>query len=48
LFFIRSSRRFCQALSDLAGGESHVDFPAFLAATAESAAQVLRRIVPVL
>jgi adenosylhomocysteine nucleosidase len=37
-----------RCLSDLAGGDSHVDFPAFLAATAESAAQVLRRIVPVL
>jgi adenosylhomocysteine nucleosidase len=37
-----------RCLSDLAGGESHLDFPAFLAATAESAAQVLRRIVPVL
>jgi adenosylhomocysteine nucleosidase len=37
-----------RCLSDLAGGESHLDFPAFLAATAESAAQVLRRIVPAL
>jgi adenosylhomocysteine nucleosidase len=37
-----------RCLSDLAGGASHVDFPAFLAATAESAAQVLRRIVPAL
>jgi adenosylhomocysteine nucleosidase len=37
-----------RCVSDLAGSESHVDFPAFLAATAESAAQVLRRIVPVL
>ena len=37
-----------RCLSDLAGGESHLDFPAFLAATAESAALVLRRIVPVL
>jgi adenosylhomocysteine nucleosidase len=37
-----------RCLSDLAGGESHLDFPAFLAATAESAAQVLRGIVPVL
>jgi adenosylhomocysteine nucleosidase len=37
-----------RCLSDLAGGESHLDFPAFLAATAESAAQVLRRIVSAL
>lgn len=37
-----------RCLSDLAGGESHLDFPAFLAATAKSAAQVLRRIVPAL
>ncbi len=37
-----------RCLSDLAGGESHLDFPAFLAATAGSAAKVLRRIVPVL
>ena len=37
-----------RCVSDLAGAESHLDFPAFLAATAESAAQVLRRIVPVL
>jgi len=37
-----------RCVSDLAGAESHLDFPAFLSATAESAAQVLRRIVPVL
>ncbi len=37
-----------RCVSDLAGAASHLDFPAFLAATAESAAQVLRRIVPVL
>lgn len=37
-----------RCVSDLAGGESHLDFPAFLAATAEAAAQVLRRIVAVL
>jgi len=37
-----------RCLSDLAGGESHLDFRAFLDATAESAAQVLRRIVPAL
>jgi adenosylhomocysteine nucleosidase len=37
-----------RCLSDLAGGESHLDFPAFLPYAAESAAQVLRRIVPAL
>ena len=37
-----------RCLSDLAGGESHLDFHAFLTATAESAAQVLRRIVSAL
>jgi adenosylhomocysteine nucleosidase len=37
-----------RCLSDLAGGESHLDFPAFLPHAAEIAAQVLRRIVPVL
>jgi adenosylhomocysteine nucleosidase len=37
-----------RCLSDLAGGESHLDFPAFLPFAAEMAAQVLRRIVPVL
>ena len=37
-----------RCLSDLAGGDSHLDFPAFLPYAAETAAQVLRRIVPVL
>jgi adenosylhomocysteine nucleosidase len=37
-----------RCVSDLAGADSHVDFAAFLPYAAESAAQVLRRIVPVL
>jgi len=37
-----------RCLSDLAGGESHLDFAAFLPYAAEIAAQVLRRIVPIL
>jgi len=37
-----------RCLSDLAGGESHLDFKSFLPYAAEIAAQVLRRIVPVL
>ena len=37
-----------RCVSDLAGAESHLDFPAFLPYAAESAAQVLRRIVTVL
>ena len=37
-----------RCVSDLAGAESHLDFPAFLPYAAESAAQVLRRIVPTL
>jgi adenosylhomocysteine nucleosidase len=36
-----------RCLSDLAGTDSHLDFGAFLPYAAESAAQVLRRIVPV-
>lgn len=35
-----------RCLSDLAGADSHVDFEAFLPYAAESAARVLRRIVP--
>ena len=37
-----------RSLSDLAGADSHLDFAAFLAATAEGAARVLRRVIPVL
>ena len=37
-----------RALSDLAGADSHVDFPAFLHETAGMAAAIVRRIVPVL
>jgi adenosylhomocysteine nucleosidase len=37
-----------RCVSDLAGADSHLDFAAFLPYAAESAAQVLRRIVPVL
>lgn len=37
-----------RALSDLAGSESHLDFPAFVSATAETAAGVVRRVLPVL
>jgi adenosylhomocysteine nucleosidase len=37
-----------RCLSDLAGGDSHLDFAAFLPYAAETAAQVLRRIVPAL
>jgi adenosylhomocysteine nucleosidase len=37
-----------RCVSDLAGADSHLDFTAFLPYAAESAAQVLRRIVPVL
>ncbi len=37
-----------RCVSDLAGAESHLDFAAFLPYAAESAAQVLRRIMPVL
>jgi adenosylhomocysteine nucleosidase len=37
-----------RCVSDLAGAASHLDFAAFLPYAAESAAQVLRRIVPVL
>jgi adenosylhomocysteine nucleosidase len=35
-----------RALSDLAGADSHVDFPAFLAETAAAAAAIVRRIMP--
>jgi len=35
-----------RCLSDLAGADSHVDFAAFLPYAAESAARVLRRVVP--
>jgi adenosylhomocysteine nucleosidase len=37
-----------RCVSDLAGADSHLDFAAFLPYAAESAAQVLRRIVPAL
>ena len=37
-----------RALSDLAGADSHMDFPAFLHETAGVAAAIVRRIVPVL
>jgi adenosylhomocysteine nucleosidase len=37
-----------RCVSDLAGADSHLDFAVFLPYAAESAAQVLRRIVPVL
>ena len=37
-----------RALSDLAGADSHMDFPAFLHETAGQAAMIVRRIVPVL
>ncbi len=37
-----------RALSDLAGSDSHMDFPAFLHETAGQAAMIVRRIVPVL
>ena len=37
-----------RALSDLAGADSHMDFPAFLHETAGQAAGIVRRIVPVL
>jgi adenosylhomocysteine nucleosidase len=37
-----------RSLSDLAGAGSHLDFAAFLAATAEGAARVLRRVIPAL
>ena len=37
-----------RALSDLAGADSHMDFPAFLHETAGQAAAIVRRIVPVL
>lgn len=37
-----------RCLSDLAGADSHLDFQAFLAAAALTAAGVVRRIVPVL
>jgi adenosylhomocysteine nucleosidase len=37
-----------RCVSDLAGAESHLDFSAFLPYAAESAARVLRRIVPAL
>jgi adenosylhomocysteine nucleosidase len=35
-----------RALSDLAGADSHVDFPAFLSETAAVAAAIVRRILP--
>jgi adenosylhomocysteine nucleosidase len=34
-----------RCLSDLAGAESHLDFPRFVAAVAPAAATVLRRII---
>ncbi len=37
-----------RALSDLAGEDSHMDFPAFLHETAGQAAVIVRRVVPVL
>lgn len=37
-----------RALSDLAGADSHMDFPAFLHETAGAAAAIVRRIVPIL
>jgi len=37
-----------RSLSDLAGAESHLDFPRFLRAVAPSAAQVVARVVSVL
>ena len=37
-----------RCLSDLAGAESHVDFRAFLAVAAETAARVVRRLISVL
>ncbi len=37
-----------RALSDLAGEDSHMDFPAFLHETAGQAAAIVRRIAPVL
>jgi adenosylhomocysteine nucleosidase len=37
-----------RCLSDLAGGESHVDFATFLPAAAAAAAAVVRRLIPVI
>ncbi len=37
-----------RSLSDLAGAESHLDFPKFLRAVAPTAAEVVSRIVSVL
>ena len=37
-----------RCLSDLAGGESHVDFATFLPAAAQAAATVVRRLIPII